>query len=150
MKKGKNLEPPEFWSGIADNEKIDVWRRGLAIYFLFDRHLEKNATLSDLARMVKKPSWINEAEISIVTKRGVIHLETSPGDTMFQIVVFSNKDIEKHNKESIGIYLNVSGQVGKSDFYAALMGREDAKCKNRKLKGWAFFPKWNDYILRGP
>jgi hypothetical protein len=148
VKTEKEPEPAAFWTGLADNDHIDVWRRGLALYLLFDRHIPKDITLGEFARILNKPKWISSEQVFVITRGGVFSLELTPGDTMFLVVAFSSKDIEKHNRESVGLYLNVSGKVTKEDFMAAIAGRGTPDQKAKRIRAWAFSPKWEDYLKR--
>jgi hypothetical protein len=146
----KMLEPPIFWTDIANNEKLETWRRGLAIHLLFERHAAKDITLGKLAEVMNKPMWMKDEDVSRITYLGGwIPLEMTPGDTMFCIVVFPNQNVERHNKECIGIYLNVSGEIDRKDFLATIKGQK-SNFENTKLKAWAISPTWNEYVKRIP
>jgi hypothetical protein len=141
---GASSEPSTFWTGIAENSSIDTCRRGLAIYFLFERHVRKSISLGELAVILNKPTWIKKDDVSIITKNSPLALNFTPGDTMFVVEVFASDVIKKHNAESIRLYMNVGGVVDKGDFVSTLLGGHATK--NSVLKGWAFNPAWDDYV----
>ena len=68
------LEPPAFWTDICNDEKLPTWRRGVAIYFLCQRHFKKNMTLAELAKVLGKPTWIKG--VSNVDGNGLTPIES--------------------------------------------------------------------------
>ncbi len=127
----------------------------MAIYFLFNRHVKKDAALGEIAELLGKPKWIKEDEVRVISAfTGQLPLEFTPVDArMFQIRVFSNKDAAKDGMEHFVIYMNVKndpGQMDKEDFTSTLLSEKKDKHANTRLKAWAISPSWAEYVKRIP
>jgi hypothetical protein len=130
-----------FWAAIANDEKQEPKQRSVAIGHIFERHVRKNMTLTELAETLDNPTWIQDEHVSEVTiVTGSIPLEPMSGTTMFFISVFGNKELARHNKECIGIWLIVSGEIGKKDFLSIVKKRQESEFQKNTLKAWAIRP----------
>ncbi len=150
-KKGKDriLEPVRFWTAIIENDKLEPWQRGIALYLLFERHVDKDATLGKLGEILNKPTWIKENDVRLITRlAGWVPLKLSFEDSTFSIRVFTNSDLEKNNRESIGLYITVSGEIDKATFLSIISNRQRHKNDSRRIKEFAFSPTLEEYTKK--
>lgn len=149
LETAKPLEPPAFWTDLANDEKVETWRRAVAIYFLFDRHVKQEIALEELAGLMNKPKWIKEEDFVRVGKfTGSLPLPFMPGDSLFRVRVFPNKDVARHNKECFAIFLYVTGKIDKEDVVSTIVSGKKGKYEKVKLKAWAISPTWAEYLKR--
>jgi hypothetical protein len=146
----KQMEPPRFWTAIANDQKLEPWRIGLAIHLLFERHVDQEISLGKLAKVLNKPTWITEKNVTIVTFIvGNYPLRLTKGDTMFSVTLFRNDKVKRDDKDLMVVCINVTGQIDVKDFVGVISG-EKSKYENTKLRAWAIFPPWDSFIQRIP
>jgi hypothetical protein len=147
----RSLEPARYWVTISNDDKLDAWHRGMAIYFLFERHVSNGMTLADMAKALEGSKWIEKANVD---RRqavfGRMPFTVAPGDSVITILAFPNVDARKHNAESIGIWLNISGDISAQDFFSTVVGGKQTEFRNRKVLAWALSPEWNKMLKRIP
>jgi hypothetical protein len=144
----KLLEPASFWTAIANDAKLDPQQRALAIHWLFERHVKQGATLGKLAEVLGKQTWISEKDVERVGfVAGYVPLDVKFGDSLMCLVVFRNENTAKHNKEVIGIYLSIEGQIDRAAFLDTIKGKK-TKHENTKLTAWSISPTWNECVER--
>lgn len=152
LDKANGLPSARFWSAVANDEKQPIWRRSAAIYMLFGKHVEREMTLAELAEILDKPTWLKEEDVSLIFKiAGWVPPEVlrfNEDETLFCIIVFSDwKNIERHNKQCLAVYMSVSGQLSKKDFVSDLLSPLGNTSKDRLVKAWAISPTWAEYDL---
>ncbi len=144
----KLLEPPSFWTAIANDENLHPNQRALAIHSLFERHVKQDSSLGRLAEVLSKQTWISDKDVEeVIIVGGYIPLEMTSGDSMILMAVFRNANLEKQRKEFIAIFMNVSGQIDADAFLDTIKGKK-TKYENTKLKAWAISPTWNECVKR--
>jgi hypothetical protein len=146
----KLVEPADYWTAVANDEKLVIWRRGVSIYFLFERHMRPDMTLNELADLLNKPTWIKEEHVWPLEGplTGASPVVPTPGDSLFRIVVFYSKDVQTQRRETIGIYIKVSGKVDKKTFLSIIMKEGKNEQEKNKVKGWGFNVDLNEYVRR--
>jgi hypothetical protein len=145
----KVLEPATFWTGIANDNKQEKWRRALAVYLLVERHVKPDITLGQLATMLDHPNWIEAQEVSkVVALAGNLPGKITDGDSIFVIRVFEDKSGRKGqiSKERFAIYIKVTGEIDKKDLVPAIMNTDKTAHDGAKIKEFALSPKWDDYL----
>jgi hypothetical protein len=145
MDPDKVLEPPAFWTALANDGKVETWRRALSVYLLFERHVKRGGTLGELAELINKPKWIDEDDVQVVTKGGIMPLKRTPGDTIFCVVVFRDDAVETSSKQ-FALYVNVSGKMDKKTFLSIILKRDKSDNEKQTIKDWAFTPNWDTYV----
>jgi hypothetical protein len=102
------LEPPSFWTAIANNPAIDAVIRRHCVIELVDRHAHPGMKLADFARLFGKPNWLNETVISWnkVAMCGHIPVDIDSKSTTFSFRLFPELpgDVE-------AVYFRVAGQL---------------------------------------
>lgn len=146
----KILEPPRFWTALANDAKLPKWQRGVAVYLLFDRHVRTGMDLRELGEILRKPTWIKENDVSeVVAVVGSIPLKRQPGVRIFRVLVFHNPNFELHDSERFAIYLGVSGEIDKKGLVSTIRG-EKTEVEKCKLTAWAFSPTWAEFLEEIP
>jgi len=113
-------EASTFWSDIANSQKYSKKHRRIAIVELFLRHIKPGMTLSQLARILDNPNWLQSNNVNLVTDVfGWLPLKKLSPGTVFHIWLFP---------ETPGliwsISLRISGEITKDDFLKAIWGQE--------------------------
>jgi hypothetical protein len=63
-------EAPNFWTNIGSDESYSRAHRRHCIFQLFYRHIVPGMTLADLSRIVGRPTWLSEKDVTIVEDLG--------------------------------------------------------------------------------
>jgi hypothetical protein len=146
----KTLEPAVFWADIANDTKLDSWRRGLGIHMLFEKYVREGTTLRELAGQLGKPNWAKSEDIRLITRfTGDFSLEPTPGDTLICIDVYWSANPNRENGAPFAVTVNVSGEIEVNEFLAAIQG-EKSKYADRVIKAWCVYPDWNSFVKRIP
>jgi hypothetical protein len=144
----KVLEPAAFWTSIANDEKQEHWRRGMALYFLFEKHFRKDMTLRELGKTLSRPSWIKEENVSkigAITGALPLGMEFGLEDSMFEINVFPISNAEKNDNEHLSIYISVFGRLNTQEFLSVIRDQEENKQSTNRIKAFVVTPYWNEY-----
>jgi len=67
---GDTIEPPEFWSKVANDHGYSPFHRRKCIFELFKRHIKAGISLAGLAATLDKPTWLKRENVVIVTRLG--------------------------------------------------------------------------------
>src|SRR5206468_2467897 len=80
---GAVVEPPSFWSAIANDASMPVMHRKLALVQLVRRHvLPGTTTVGVFAEMLKGAEWLSDGDITVITEiGGKVPVTWSPDDT---------------------------------------------------------------------
>lgn len=86
---GSVVEPPSFWSAIANDASLPVAHRRLAIVQLIRRHVVPGkTTASAFAEMLDGALWLGNGDITVVTELGgKVPVTSSPDDTVIAIAL---------------------------------------------------------------
>lgn len=110
-------EPAQFWADIANNAAYRDTHRRLAVFALFDRHVEAGMTLAELAAMLAEPTWLADDDVTVVeTLAGKIPVRWTLEDTVFALLVFPG--LEEPGEGPWAIYLRVAEKVNVTEFNA--------------------------------
>jgi hypothetical protein len=145
----KATEPTNFWTRMANDEKLENWQRGLSIYFLYHRQVQKDISLGELRKTLSEPTWLKEEDVSVLTLvAGSVPLKLKRGETLFCIPIFRNADPKKDRSDCILLFMSVSGSISEKALVSLLTSPRQTEHDDKKLRDWAFWPKWEDYTKR--
>ena len=122
---GSVNESPKFWTDIAEDDSYSRLHRRHSIFQLFYRHVVPGMSLSQLAFILQRPSWLTEKEITIVEDLGGhIPVSLSLGNTVlvFNVIPDSNPNSDRWHPDRWQIYMSVTGQIHPNGFYRLLGG----------------------------
>jgi hypothetical protein len=112
-------EPPEFWTKIANSTGYSPDHRRRAVFELFRRHVHPPIAVAELARLLHRPTWLRDEDVSIVSRLGgKIPVKFDFADTVFVIGVLP--DLGDGRLVHWSIYLRVRGHVDRQLFVDAL------------------------------
>src|SRR5262249_27152219 len=105
------IEPPQFWTAIANNTRQDDATRRMAVIRLINRHSSAGMTLSEFNRLLANPNWLNKADLinwnEVVAFGGWIPVKIDrESSTTFCFRLFS--DIPG---DCYAVYFRVSGKM---------------------------------------
>jgi len=119
------LERPGLWSALANNPSVGVQCRRYCVEHLFRRHVRPGMKVSELARLLDKPTWLVDTEVlawSDGTKRGECFDGWCPlrdwpakGGTAFCILPFTGAGPDGEE-----VWLRVSPKMARDSFIEAL------------------------------
>lgn len=113
-------EPPGFWTDIAEDESYGRLHRRHAVFQLFHRHVAPGMTLSQLALILRRPSWLTDEQITAVEDLGGhIPVGLTFDNTVLVLDVLPGP---APKPDRWLIYLSVRGQVAPEDFQRLLRG----------------------------
>jgi len=108
-------EPAHFWTDIANNAAYHDAHRRLAVFALFDRHVETGMTLSELATLLAEPTWLVDGDVTVVKSLGgKIPVRWTFEDTVLVLLVFPR--LEEPDGGPWAVYLRVAGKVNVTEF----------------------------------
>jgi len=126
-------EKPAHWWKLANDQSLSFAERRKSVFLLFQRHVKVGMTLSELSKVLGKPRWLREEDVSLVDAiGGYIPVEWNFDNCVFGIRVFW----EEYPREYLAIYLSFQGPIfSKANhfFYRAIQGEK--------------FPNWDPKIL---
>jgi len=122
VEKTKEEETAGFWTAAANDEKLETWQRGLAVYFLFERHVKAGITLGTIAETLKKPDWIKLKNTRFMQAGSPFMAEQ--GESVLAIEVFPRDRVENRRKYCTAIYLHISGEIDEKDFLSTVNGEK--------------------------
>ena len=119
---GAVVEPPGFWTNIANSHEHAIRHRRLSVFCLFGRHVKPRMRLSELATMLKDSTWFNDEDITVVEDLGGhIPVQLTHDDTVFVLSILPTMPPPS---EYWAIFLRVSGRVDRNSFVRLLRGGE--------------------------
>lgn len=112
---GAVVEPPSFWSEIANDATMPVAHRKLALVQLVRRHvLPGNTTVGELAEMLNGARWLSNSDITVITEiGGKVPVSWSLDDTLIVIPLPGGRG---------AIYLAIEGHYTVEQLTSALRG----------------------------
>jgi hypothetical protein len=129
--------PAQFWTSIANDNEQSALVQIVAIQCLFKRHVVKGMTLTELAKVLDNPQWIDRGRVTRVTIfKGFTTFENQPpGSSIIRIVVFFSTD-PKANGNGFGLMLLIDGEIGREDFISTVLDGQPTKYQGLKILDW--------------
>ncbi len=113
---------PSFWIEIANDPTYSLVHRRLCVFELFRRHVRVGMKLRRMNEVLGDPKWLQDGDIHLVRiVVGWIPVELQSGDSVFCIWV-----LPEPGRESVLVYLRVSGDVPSGDFDRLLLEKDDS------------------------
>jgi len=111
---GEVVEPPSFWSAIANDASMPVAHRKLAVVALVRRHLSPGMTVGAFADLLDGAPWLGDDDVAAVTGIfGKVPVSWGPDDTVVAIALPGG---------SGAIYLAITGRFAAAELATALRG----------------------------
>jgi hypothetical protein len=112
---GAVVEPPSFWSAIANDASMSVLQRRLALVQLVRRHvLPGKTTIGVFAEMLDGAPWLSDGDITVINEiGGKIPVKWLPDHTVMAIALPGGRG---------AIYLAIAGLFGEEEIAVALRG----------------------------
>jgi hypothetical protein len=109
------VEPPSFWSAIANDASMPIANRKLALVELVRRHVVAGTTtVGAFARMLDGAPWLNDSDITLVTSlAGKVPVKWSPENAVAAITLPGG---------SGAIYVTIAGRHSAEEIASALCG----------------------------
>lgn len=113
---GAVVEPPSFWSAIANDASMPVAHRKLAVVQLVRRHVVPGTTtVGVFADMLDGARWLSNGDITVVTELGgKIPVKWLQDDTVIAVALPGGRG---------AIYLTITGRFALTEIEIALHGR---------------------------
>jgi hypothetical protein len=120
------IEPPPFWTAIANNTEIDDASRRLAVIRLVDRHAAEGMRLTAFTRLFDNPNWLKKTDFTNWNETGLcgwipVKIDRK-NSTTFCFRVFSDIPGDVH-----AVYFRVSGEVDAATLWMLFHGEKPAR-----------------------
>lgn len=118
---GDVVEPPAFWSAIANDPEYRPDHRRICVFQLFKRHAREGMHVYQLAHTLDKPTWLKAENIFIVRSlHGKIPVALTPDDTVFFIRIGLPTD------NNSAVYMRIAGKdLDQKDLFNVLKDLTD-------------------------
>ena len=124
-------EPASFWTTIGSDESYSRLHRRHSIFQFFYRHIVPGMTLADLARVMGKPTWLSENDVTIVEDLGGhIPVKLASDRTVLVFDVLPDKTTISDRWQ---VYISVTGSISLPEI-RGLLFEETAPESVRKAK----------------
>jgi hypothetical protein len=123
------VEPPSFWSDIANDAEYSSDHQRICIFQLFSRHVHAGMTLLQLAAVLNKPRWLKRENIMKITSLyGKVPVLFNLEDSIFAI----RPGLPPENYSAI--YLRIRGKEVEPDgLFDLLKGISDGHRYGEKV-----------------
>ena len=115
-------ESPRYWSRIANDSGYSSFHRRSAVLQLVKRHVRIGMRLSELARLLNHPTWLQASDIDAIDfLAGKIPVRMDPRDTVFVLRI-----MPKAHENVSAIYLRIAGKFDVQSFRSLVLGVTEA------------------------